>query len=195
MPGLRWRLFLAGVLCALSASFALAQDMAHDGYVGSGSCVQCHAAESTAWAGSDHAWALKAPDAASMLGDFNDASITNKNVTTRFTTKDGKYFVETEGADGKPQSYEVRYAVGHRPLQQYLVETEKGRLQALDLVWDVTQKKWFHLYPDQDAPPCDGLHWTGSYKTGRRAAPPATRPGSTRAMTLRPALTRATGPS
>ena len=164
MPGLRWRLFLAGVLCALSASFALAQDMAHDGYVGSGSCVQCHAAESTAWAGSDHAWALKAPDAASMLGDFNDASITNKNVTTRFTTKDGKYFVETEGADGKPQSYEVRYAVGHRPLQQYLVETEKGRLQALDLVWDVTQKKWFHLYPDQDAPPGDGLHWTGSYK-------------------------------
>ena len=75
-----------------------------------------------------------------MLGDFNDASITHKTVTTRFTMKDGKYFVETEGADGKPQTFEVRYTVGHRPLQQYLVETEKGRLQVLDLAWDVDRR-------------------------------------------------------
>jgi hypothetical protein len=54
--------------------------------------------------------------------------------------------------------------VGHRPLQQYLVETENGRLQVLDLAWDVTAKKWFHLYPDENAPPGDGMHWTGSYK-------------------------------
>ncbi len=164
MPKHGWRLFLAAVLCVLSATFAVAEDAPHAGFVGSASCAECHAAEATAWAGSDHAWALKAPDASSVLGDFNDASITNKTVTTRFTTKDGKYFVETEGADGKPATFEVRYTVGHRPLQQYLVETEKGRLQVLDLAWDVAQKKWFHLYPDQDAPPGDGLHWTGSYK-------------------------------
>jgi len=164
----RWRLFLAAVFTvvfwALGAPMTMAEDAPHAGFAGSAACAECHQAESTAWAGSDHAWALKTPDAASMLGDFNDAAITNKNVTTRFTTRDGKYFVETEGAGGKPQTFEVRYAVGHRPLQQYLVETEKGRLQVLDLAWDVTQKKWFHLYPDQDAPPGDGMHWTGSYK-------------------------------
>lgn len=160
----RWRLFLAAVLMALCSHMAKAEDAPHADFAGSAACAECHEAETTAWAGSDHAWALKVPDASSMLGDFNDASITNKNVTTRFTTRDGKYFIETEGADGKPQTFEVRYAVGHRPLQQYLVETEKGRLQVLDLAWDVTQKKWFHLYPDQDAPPGDGMHWTGSYK-------------------------------
>lgn len=164
MPGYRWRLLLAAVLVALSAPFALAEDGPHAGFVGTGVCAECHEDAAKAWAGSDHAWALKTPDAASMLGDFDNAEISHKGVTTRFTTKDGKYFIETEGADGKPRTFEVRYAIGHRPLQQYIVETENGRLQVPDLAWDVTQKAWFHLYPDQEAPPGDGLHWTGSYK-------------------------------
>ena len=164
MLKLRWRLFLAAVLGVLSASLAAAEDAPHAGFAGSASCTACHATEATAWAGSDHAWALKTPSPESVLGDFNDAAISNNNVTTRFTTRDGKYFVETEGADGKPASFEVRYTVGHRPLQQYLVETEKGRLQVLDLAWDVNARKWFHLYPRQDAPPGDGMHWTASYK-------------------------------
>lgn len=164
MLGHRWRLILTAVLLALSAPLATAEDAPHPGFVGSGSCATCHDAETKAWASSDHAWALKTPDAASMLGDFNNASITHKGITTRFTTKDGKYFIETEGADGKPATFAVRYAIGHRPLQQYLVETDKGRLQVPDFAWDVAQKKWFHLYPEQDAPPGDGLHWTGSYK-------------------------------
>lgn len=142
----------------------MAEDAPHSGFAGSAACAECHADVAKAWAGSDHAWALKAPDAASMLGDFDNAAITHKGVTTRFTTKAGKYFIETEGADGKPETFEVRYAIGHKPLQQYLVETEKGRLQVPDLAWDTTQKTWFHLYPDQEAPPGDGLHWTGSYK-------------------------------
>ena len=54
--------------------------------------------------------------------------------------------------------------MGHRPLQQYLVETRDGRLQVLDIAWDVTATKWFHLYPDQKLPPGDGMHWTGTYK-------------------------------
>lgn len=164
MLRLRWRFSLAAVLLALSASLSVAEDAPHAGYVGSAACAECHAAEATAWAGSDHAWALKTPDASSVLGDFNSASITHKGVTTRFSTKDGTYLVETQGADGKSHTFTVRYTVGHRPLQQYLVETDKGRLQVLDVAWDVAQKKWFHLYPDQDAPPGDGLHWTGSYK-------------------------------
>lgn len=160
----RWRLFLAALMWVLAGSLALAQNAPQPGYAGSGSCAQCHAAETAAWASSDHAWALKTADAESVLGDFHDASISNKGVTTRFTTKDGRFFVETEGASGKPERFEVRYTIGHRPLQQYLVETTNGRLQVLDLAWDVTRKTWFHLYPQQDAPPGDGLHWTGSYK-------------------------------
>jgi hypothetical protein len=99
-----------------------------------------------------------------MLGDFGGVSFEHKGVTSRFFMKDGRYFVETDGASGKPETFEVRYAVGHRPLQQYLVETTNGRLQVLDIAWDVTAKRWFHLYPDQELPAGDGMHWTGTYK-------------------------------
>jgi predicted CXXCH cytochrome family protein len=135
-----------------------------EGYVGSAACADCHAAETKAWSESDHAWALKAPDAQGILGDFNDQRFTHKGVTSRFFMKDGKYFVETDGASGKLETFEVRYAVGHRPLQQYLVETTNGRLQVLDIAWDVNARKWFHLYPGQDLPAGDGMHWTGTYK-------------------------------
>ena len=33
------------------------------------------------------------------------------------------------------------------------------------MVWDTERRRWFHLYPDQDLPPADALHWTGPYKT------------------------------
>ncbi|WP_421696468.1 HEAT repeat domain-containing protein [Aestuariivirga sp.] len=164
MLRLRFRWVLAAVLCVLAAPFAAAEDAVPLGYAGSGSCAQCHAAETSAWAASDHAWALKEPDAKSVLGDFNDVHFTNKTIATRFFMKDGGYFVETEGASGKPETFSVRYTIGHRPLQQYLVETEKGRLQVLDVAWDVAAGKWFHLYPDQNNPPSDGMHWTRSYK-------------------------------
>jgi predicted CXXCH cytochrome family protein len=135
-----------------------------EGFAGSATCAECHAAETKAWSESDHAWALKEPDTRSMLGDFNDQRFTHKGVTSRFFMKDGKYFVETDGASGKLETFEVLYAVGHRPLQQYLVETGNGRLQVLDIAWDVNAKRWFHLYPDQDLPAGDGMHWTGTYK-------------------------------
>ena len=99
-----------------------------------------------------------------MLGDFNNASFSHDGVTSRFFIRDGRYFIETEGETGKPETFEIRYCVGHRPLQQYLVETGQGRLQALDIAWDVTAGKWFHLYPDQHLPAGDGMHWTGPYK-------------------------------
>ena len=155
---------LIGTLLAALALALPASAAPEAGYAGSASCAECHAAETQAWQNSDHAWALKAPDAASMLGDFNDARFTHKGVSTRFFSKEGRYFVETDGASGKPETFEIRYAVGHRPLQQYLVETRNGRLQVLDIAWDVTAKRWFHLYPDQELPAGNGMHWTGPYK-------------------------------
>ncbi len=164
MPRLRFRLFLAAVVSGLLAAPAFAQTADATGYVGTAACAECHAAETEAWKNSDHAWALKEPDSASILGDFNDAAFSHDGVRSRFFRKDGAYFVETEGAGGNLETFQIRYAIGHRPLQQYLVETTAGRLQVLDLAWDVPGRRWFHLYPDQKTPPGDGMHWTGTYK-------------------------------
>ncbi len=164
MPRYRFRFFLAAVISGLLVAPALAETAHLESYVGTAVCAECHADETEAWKTSDHAWALKEPDSASMLGDFENASFTLDGVTSRFFRKDGGYFVETEGAGGKPETFQIRYAVGHRPLQQYLVETGAGRLQVLDIAWDVNARKWFHLYPDQKLPAGDGMHWTGTYK-------------------------------
>ncbi|WP_373502967.1 multiheme c-type cytochrome [Aestuariivirga sp.] len=147
------------VLCGAASAHAEPQSFA-----GSAACAECHAAETEAWTKSDHGWALREPSPENVLGDFSGITFTNKDVTSRFFQRDGRYFVETDGKDGKLKEFEVRYAVGVRPLQQYLVETEGGRLQALDTAWDTENRRWYHLYPNDDVAARNGMHWTGSYK-------------------------------
>ena len=135
------------------------------GYVGSKACSECHADVTTAWQGSHHAAAWTLPTETTVLGDFDDAAFEHNGRTTRFTRRDGAFFVETEGGDGRTVTFKVRGIVGVAPLQQYLVAIDTGRLQALDIAWDVQRGRWYHLYPEQNLRPGDGLHWTGPYKT------------------------------
>jgi hypothetical protein len=44
------------------------------------------------------------------------------------------------------------------------VELDGGRLQALDIAWDIVGNRWFSLYPNQPAFAGEGFHWTGPYK-------------------------------
>jgi len=137
-----------------------------DSFAGSASCAGCHAAESKAWAGSQHAHAMQEAAETTVLGDFNNAAAGHFSSKARFFRKDGRFLVETEGKDGKLAEFQVKYTFGLEPLQQYLVEFGDGRLQALPYAWDSRPKdksgqRWFHLYPGEDIPPADPLHWTG----------------------------------
>ncbi len=137
-----------------------------EGFAGSAACAGCHAAETKTWASSQHARAMQKASAASVLGDFNDASTAHFSSRARIFQKDGRYFVEIEGKDGKPTVFEAEYTFGLYPLQQYLAAFPDGRIQALPYAWDTRPKaeggrRWFHLYPDEDIPPSDPLHWTG----------------------------------
>jgi len=134
------------------------------GFVGSVACGACHAGELEAWSDSHHSWALRLPTPENVLGDFDDANLEHKGVTSRFFRDGDRFLVETDGADGELATFDVKYVIGVAPLQQYLVELDGGRLQALDLAWDVDQKRWFHLYPSEDVAAGNGLHWTGFYK-------------------------------
>src|SRR6476660_4026626 len=75
-----------------------------------------------------------------VLCDFNDASFDHYGVHSRFFRKDGKFLVETDGADGKLAPFAMKYTFGLYPLQQYLVECSDGRIQALSLAWDSRPK-------------------------------------------------------
>ena len=135
-------------------------------YVDNQSCIACHREAGDAWKQSHHFMAMAPPTAETVRGDFDNASFRHQGVTTRFFRRDGKYFVHTDGPDGKMEDFEVKYTFGVDPLQQYLIETPGGRLQPLTIAWDTTKRRWFHLYPHEQAPPGDVMHWTGRYQTG-----------------------------
>ena len=65
-----------------------------------------------------------------VLGNFNDAHFTKDGVTSSFFKKDGKFYVRTDGPDGKPQDFDLPYTFGVSPLQQYLVPFPNGRMQS-----------------------------------------------------------------
>jgi predicted CXXCH cytochrome family protein len=161
-------IFTFTVCCTASGTADLAHaDLAPEpvAFVGTETCISCHQKEGAAWHASQHAHAMAHATADTVLGDFDDASFDYYGVTSRFFKKDGKFFVETDGSDGKLATFEVKYTFGLDPLQQYLVEFPDGRIQALSIAWDTRPKsqggqRWFHLYPDEDIIYDDPLHWT-----------------------------------
>lgn len=134
-------------------------------FVGSETCIGCHQGEGKLWHGSQHQGAMAHATDKSVLGDFADATFDYYGVTSRFFRKDGKFFVETDGPDGKLAVFEAKYTFGVDPLQQYLIEFADGRLQSLSIAWDSRSKekggqRWFHLYPNEEIRHDDVLHWT-----------------------------------
>ncbi|MGH9366719.1 MAG: tetratricopeptide repeat protein [Thermoanaerobaculia bacterium] len=134
-------------------------------FVGRQACAACHAEQTNLWRGSDHALAMQEATEETVLGNFRDASVTVRGVESRFYRRAGKFFIRTEGPDGKAQDYPVAYTFGVRPLQQYLLPFPGGRFQALTVAWDTRPsrkggERWFSLYPDERIVPEDELHWT-----------------------------------
>ena len=158
------RLTALAALLAFSAGSGMAQAAAPPDYVGSAACAGCHEAVAAAWSGSHHALAWTLPGPETVVADFDGTSFTHDGMTARFRREGAHYHVEVTEKDGSKRDYRVHSVAGIEPLQQYLLETEPGRLQSFDVVWDTEQERWFHLYPDSDLPPDDGLHWTGPYK-------------------------------
>jgi tetratricopeptide (TPR) repeat protein len=183
-PWLRW--LAAGVVLLLAAGLALwwlrpapapaasgaasadvsVSAIAPAAYVANQLCLGCHEEQARQWQKSHHAQAMATPSADSVRGDFNNAQFKHQGVTSRFFKRDDKYFVRTDGPDGKLADFEIAYTFGVAPLQQYLIAMPGGRLQPLQIAWDSDRKRWFHLLPREKAPPGDVLHWTGRYQTG-----------------------------
>jgi predicted CXXCH cytochrome family protein len=163
---------LAVLLVTLAAATWLAADWyisvpadAEATYVGVQRCAACHQAEHQLWLGSHHDRAMELATPDSVLGDFNDTEFARLGVTTRFFTRDGKYFANAEGPDGEHRDYQIKYTFGIDPLQQYMVEFPDGRVQVLRVSWDVHKKEWFEVPPpdarDERLAPGDPMHWTG----------------------------------
>jgi hypothetical protein len=73
-------------LLVKSGLLAGAQAFGAADYVGAATCRGCHQQAALAWQGSHHEAAMKVASSDTVLGDFNDATITQIGVTSRFYT-------------------------------------------------------------------------------------------------------------
>jgi tetratricopeptide (TPR) repeat protein len=160
-----FQLFLVIILAGFPLLAVAQEKGALPTFVKSKQCQSCHQQEHELWKQSDHSWAWLPATPENVLGDFNDVTFEHHGIATRFFTADDKFWIETEDEEGNPETSEIIYAVGVRPLQQYLIAEEGGRLQVLDIAWDTERGVWYMVFPAQtDNVPGNALHWKGVYK-------------------------------
>ena len=139
--------------------------LSQDNFAGTESCVSCHSDAAKLWRNSHHDLAMQAASLETALGDFSNSQFEHNNVTSRFFSKEGQLFVETDGQDGQLATFPIRYTFGVYPLQQYLVELPDNKIQALGIAWDSRPadeggQRWFHVYGEDFIDHKDVLHWT-----------------------------------
>jgi tetratricopeptide (TPR) repeat protein len=131
-------------------------------YVGEEACKNCHYNQYKDWFSSDHFKAMQTANDSTVEGNFNNSSFAADGITTKFFKKGKKYFINTQGNDGKYHDFEIKYNFGYYPLQQYLIAFPEGKLQVVRQCWNAKKKIWFHQYAGQIIPAHDRLHWTGN---------------------------------
>jgi tetratricopeptide (TPR) repeat protein len=142
-------------------------------YVGRQSCVKCHQTQAKLYEGSHHDQAMDLATADTVLGDFSGVELEHEGITSRMFKDGERFMIRTEGPDGKPHDFQIKYVLGVDPLQNYMVEMDRpadmpaeeiSKTQVLRVSWDTRAKKWFYLpAPDvfEKLAPDDELHWCG----------------------------------
>lgn len=129
-------------------------------WVDESSCQSCHAAQYEDWLDSHHQLAMQPATESTVLGNFDQQSLTSDTETSRFFRRDSQFWINTPDGEGKPVDRQVAYTFGVDPLQQYLLKLADGSLQAHGAAWDVPQQRWFHLYDGNAVDHHHRLHWS-----------------------------------
>lgn len=138
-------------------------------YTGKAICESCHENEYQQWQDSDHDKSMQLASIDSVMGDFSNVSVRFHNINSRFYKSGDQFMVDTLDRSNVPASFRIDFAFGHYPLQQYLVETEDGHIQALNIAWDSRPsedggQRWFHLQPNEEITPEHPFFWTNHFQ-------------------------------
>jgi predicted CXXCH cytochrome family protein len=135
------------------------------GFVGSATCGECHVDEHAAWSESHHALAMQPATGISMLGAFDGQVLRHGPEQVRPIHDASGFAFEVRTGAAAPSTLRVTHAFGVAPLQQYLVDLGRGRLQAFTWAWDSrpapTGQRWYFLYPQDSGEMGSRLHWSG----------------------------------
>ena len=129
-------------------------------FLGDKTCKECHQDQFEKWEGSHHDKSMDVATRETILADFKGEVFKSQGVTSRFFKRNGEFFANTEGRDGKNHDFKIEYVFGITPLQQYIVKFPDGHYQCLRQAWDTKKNKWFDLYPDFKVVHSEWLHWS-----------------------------------
>lgn len=131
-------------------------------------CAECHRKEYNEWAGSDHAWAWRHPQASLDAEAFSGQRIKAHGMELEMQRDAAGNFQMRDVTTGKV--YTVGGVIGREPLVQYLLRWKDGGLQTPSAAWDVEKKEWFDVFRDDALQqerggaarkPGEWGHWTG----------------------------------
>ena len=145
---------------AKKSIFASTDSIPDAHFLGDQSCKECHKQEFDKWQGSHHDKSMDVATRETIRADFKGEKFYSQGVQSRFFQKNGDFYTNTEGPDGKNHDYKIEYVFGLTPLQQYIVKFPDGHYQCLRTAWDTKKKKWFDLYPDFKVVHSEWLHWS-----------------------------------
>lgn len=131
-------------------------------------CAGCHTDEFEEWNKSQHAAAMAPATPDTVSGDFSGVTYSDDELDVRFSRDTDAYVIRVTENE-KTQEWKVGYTFGVYPLQQYLIDTGDGRLQAFNIAWDSRDvsdggQRWFRLDEPGENHPGDAMHWTGIYQ-------------------------------
>ena len=128
----------------------------------SADCRPCHEEIFKAWSPSDHAHAHRPVDAVADADAFVPArDLSLHGINYHIEWKDGHPAFSEQRDQAPPQPYTADFALGYKPLRQYIVPVGGGRYQAAELAFDPAQKQWFNVFGDERRQPGEWGHWRG----------------------------------
>lgn len=162
---------LPGALCSFVGQVsegpapgpARSMELHDEGYVGSGACRECHAANHASWQASFHRTMTQAPSSASVLAPFRGTTPALEGRAWKLS-QDGEAFHATPvGPDGGALGPRTRVALltGAHHYQIYWLATPEGALEQMPLLWHVAEARWvprksmFLTPPQTDVPETD----------------------------------------
>ncbi|MBF0328149.1 MAG: hypothetical protein HQL10_03255 [Nitrospirae bacterium] len=139
-------------------------------YVGSKACEKCHVRIYTGWTETLHTKKIQLANEYTVVGDFtNNNKLTvekdGKKFVTTMKKKDGKFYINTYGPDGKAQEYLVGYTIGGTWQQRYMTKFSNGAYKVLPVQWNVKTSEWVDYRGLKTATPGSGKYWSDKVNT------------------------------
>ncbi len=124
--------------------------VADDGYVSSGRCRACHPRHYDTWHASHHRTMTQVPSTASVVADFDDATVHHFGRDFRFYRGGEGFFMQMEtprsrssAEPAESRTLELVLSTGAHHQQAFWFATENARsLGKLPLTWLVEERRW-----------------------------------------------------